>query len=319
MTVKIKDLIRQRQKAHKAKNIELKIILAKKVRQEIRKAKKNYNEKKAHLFYASNPREWYRHINKIMGKKNKSLNFTNIPELAFKPIATQIKIVNDHFANICKKYPPLDSNINLNCPSNEKKLQIKTEFETYKLLNKYSKKALGPGDFPQKILQEFALWFATPFCDILNCSIRTEIFPEAYKKAEITPIPKINPPRSLSDLRPISKTPIGGKIIEKVIMSELEKDIEGKLDNSQYGNCRGSSTTHYLIKLTNQAFKSTAEGDATCAITIDYSKAFDYVDHNVLIEKLVQFGVRTSIIKLLISFLTGRSHNTHFLAKNLNF
>ena len=149
------------------------------------------------------------------------------------------------------------------------------------MLNKYSKKALGPGDFPQKILQEFALWFATPFCDILNCSIRTEIFPEAYKKAEITPIPKINPPRSLSDLRPISKTPIGGKIIEKVIMSELEKDIEGKLDNSQYGNCRGSSTTHYLIKLTNQAFKSTAEGDATCAITIDYSKAFDYVDHNV--------------------------------------
>ena len=101
--------------------------------------------------------------------KIKVLNFTNIPELAFKPIATQIKIVNDHFANICKKYPPLDSDINLNCPSNEKKLQIKTEFETYKLLNKYSKKALGPGDFPQKILQEFALWFATPFCDILNC------------------------------------------------------------------------------------------------------------------------------------------------------
>ena len=55
MTVKIKDLIRQRQKAHKANNIELKNILAKKVRQEIRKAKKNYNEKKAHLFYASNP------------------------------------------------------------------------------------------------------------------------------------------------------------------------------------------------------------------------------------------------------------------------
>ena len=161
--------------------------------------------------------------------------------------------------------------------------------------------------------------FTTPFCDILNCALRTNTFPDAYKRAEIIPIPKINPPRSLSDLRPISKTPIGGKIIEKVIVSELEKDIQGKLDNSQYGNCRGSSTTHYLIKLTDQAFKSTANGDATTAITIDYSKAFDYVDHNVLIEKLVQLGVRTSIIKLIISFLTGRSHNTHIFGKKSEF
>ena len=170
--------------------------------------------------------------------------------------------------------------------------------------------------FPKKSCKKFAPEFATPFCDILNCSLQSNVFPEAYKKAEIIPIPKTNPPRSLSDLRPISKTPVGGKIIEKVIVSELEKDIKGKLDNSQYGNCRGSSTTHYLIKLTDQAFKSTAQGNATTAITIDYSKAFDFVDHNVLIEKLVQLGVRSSIIKLLISFLSGRSHNTHIFGKN---
>ena len=289
------------------------------MRQEIRKAKVNYNEKKAHLFHASNPREWYKHINKIMGNKNRKLNFTNIPDLAFKPIDDQIKIINDHFANICRKYPPLNNNIALNSSPNEKKLPIKSEFETYKLLVKYVKKSLGPGDFPQKILQKFAPEFATPFCDILNCSLQSNVFPEAYKKAEIIPIPKTNPPRSLSDLRPISKTPVGGKIIEKVIVSELEKDIKGKLDNSQYGNCRGSSTTHYLIKLTDQAFKSTAQGNATTAITIDYSKAFDFVDHYVLIEKLVQLGVRSSIIKLLISFLSGRSHNTHIFGKKSDF
>ena len=319
MTIKIKDLIRQRQKAHKANNFELRDILRKKVRQEIREAKKNYNKKNAHLFHASNPREWYRHINKIMGNKNKNLNFANIPELASKAIDVQIKIVNDHFAKICKLYPPLNSNVSLNKSPNEKNLPIKSEFETYKLLNRYVKKSLGPGDFPQKILQEFTVEFTTPFCDILNCALRTNTFPDAFKKAEIIPIPKINPPRSLSDLRPISKTPIGGKIIEKVIVSELEKDIQGKLDNSQYGNCKGSSTTHYLIKLTDQAYKSTANGNATTAITIDYSKAFDYVDHNVLIEKLVQLGVRTSIIKLIISFLTGRSHNTHIFGKKSEF
>lgn len=72
MTVKIKDLINQRQKAHKAGNLELKNNLAKKVRFEIRKAKVNYNKEKAHLFHMSNPQEWYRHINKIMGNKMKN-------------------------------------------------------------------------------------------------------------------------------------------------------------------------------------------------------------------------------------------------------
>ena len=139
------------------------------------------------------------------------------------------------------------------------------------------------------------------------------------KKAEIVTNPKVNPPCSLSDLRPISITPICGKMIEKALMLEIEKDIKGLLDSTQYGNCRGSSTTHYLIKLTDEAFRSTDKGLATTAITIDYSKAFDYVDHNVLIQKLVQLGVRNNIIKLLISFLTNRSHNTHIFGKKSEF
>ena len=114
-----------------------------------------------------------------MGNKNKKLNFTNIPDLAFKPIDDQIKIINDHFANICRKYPPLNKNIVLNCPPNEKKLPIKSEFETYKLLVKYAKKSLGPGDFPQKVLQKFAPEFATPFCDILNCSLQSNVWSDA--------------------------------------------------------------------------------------------------------------------------------------------
>ena len=161
------------------------------------------------------------------------------------------------------------------------------ELGTYKFLIKFCKKSLGPGDLPKRLLQEFAAEFSTPFCDIINCAIQTGIFPKAFKKAEIIAIPKENPPRSLSDLRPISKTAICGKIIEKVMMSELQIDVKGKLDLDQYGNTTGSITTHYPIKLTEQAHKSTDKKRATTAITIDYAKAFDYVDHQVLVEKLV--------------------------------
>ena len=86
----------------------------------------------------SNPREWYKHINKIIGNKKHNLNFTNIPEVAYKTIAEQIKIVNKHFANICNMYPPLNKNINLNDSEHcEESLKSISEFETYKLLKKY--------------------------------------------------------------------------------------------------------------------------------------------------------------------------------------
>ena len=318
ITPNLKKLINQRQQAFLANNMDLYKHLARKVRLEIRKAKLCYNKKKAHLFHTLNPREWYKHIYKIIGNKKQNLNIINIPDLENKTIDEQTKIVNDHFSNICKKYPPL-KNFQISTNEVEAEIECVTEMWTYKMILKYAKKSLGHDDFPHRILKEFAPELATPFCDIINCALKTGIFPAAYKKAEIVPIPKINPPRSLSDLRPISKTPIGGKMIEKALMSELEKDIEGKLDNTQYGNCKGSSTTHYLVKLMDQAYSSTDRRHAATAITIDYSKAFDYVDHNVLMQKLLQLGVRKKVIKLIASFLTDRSHTTIMSGKKSEF
>ena len=101
ITPKIKKLINQRQKAYLT-DMDLYKHLAKKVRSEIRKAKLDYNEKKAHLFRALNPRDWYRHIYKIIGNKKYNLNIINIPDLTNKTVEEQTKIVNDHFSNICK-------------------------------------------------------------------------------------------------------------------------------------------------------------------------------------------------------------------------
>ena len=68
------------------------------------------------------------------------------------------------------------------------------------MIQKFSKKSLGINEFPRKILKEFAVELATPYCNIINCSIKSGVFPDEYRKAEITPIPKVNPPMSLSDL-----------------------------------------------------------------------------------------------------------------------
>ena len=219
-------------------------------------------------------------------------------------------IVNNHFATICQTYPPYIDALTHD-DLNDSDLKLISEHHTYYLLKKYSKKSLGPDDFPRQIMTEFAAELAFPFCNIINCALISGIFPDAFKISEIVPIPKENPPKALSDLRPISKTPIGGKILEKMIISEIDHDTKESLnDPSQFGNVKGSSTTHYLIKLTNKAFKSTDKGLATTAITIDYSKAFDLVDHTTLITKLLELGVRKNVIKLIASFLTNRKHYT---------
>ena len=252
-----------------------------------------------------------RHVKNIIrnGEKD-TINLSNIPELAYKSPEETTKVINSHFASICRQYPRLKKGMTVPNDPHEKKIKYISELQTYKHLNKISKKSLGHRDFPRKILQEFAVELATPYSDIVNCSLKTGKFPYQYKKAVIVPIPKINPPRSLSDLRPISKTSIGGKIIEKSMMQELEEDIKNKLDKDQYGNEKGCSTTHYLVRLIDEAHKATDKLRATTAITIDYSKAFDYVSHTVLIEKLKKLNVRGSIINLIISFLSDRSHCT---------
>ena len=315
ITPKIKELISKRQRAHMEEKFELRDTLASKIKKEIKAAKIEYNNLKVGCFESLNPKEWYRHINNIIGKGNSQINLTNIAELAQKTPAEQTAIINEYFANICRKYPKLQFDSIPDKLADISHIAEVTELDTYKMLLKFSKKSPGPNDFPKKILQEFAVELSEPFCNIINFAIKKGVFPNEYKKTEIIPIPKINPPMSLSDLRPISKTPIGGKMIETIIMKELDKDIKGKLDTDQYGNTKGSSTTHYLMNLTNDAFISTNKGDATTAVTIDYSKAFDYVDHYILIEKLVKLGVRSSIINMIISFLKDRSHCTKVIGQ----
>ena len=319
ITPKIKELIAKRQKAHMVRNFELRDSLHKMVKLEVKLAKIEYNKSRNNYFKNLNPKEWYRHVHNIISNGKSEINLSNIPELAQKTPAEQTVIINEYFANICRKYPKLQFDYIANEMTDISHIPEVSELDTYRMLVKFSKKSPGPKDFPKKILQTFAVELAVPFCNIINYAIEVGVFPREYKKTEIIPIPKINPPQSLSDLRPISKTPIGGKMIETIIMKELDKDIKGKLDTDQYGNVKGSSTTHYLIKMTNEAFTSMNRGDATTAVTIDYSKAFDYVDHSILIEKLVNLRVRSNIINMIISFLKDRSHCTKALGKISTF
>ena len=102
ITNEIKQLIAERQKAYMSGNFDLSKHLAKKIKQEIKKAKINYNTRKAELFTNSSSREWFQHISRIINNGKKSnLILHSIPDLAQKSMDEIVLIVNNHFAAIC--------------------------------------------------------------------------------------------------------------------------------------------------------------------------------------------------------------------------
>jgi hypothetical protein len=89
-----------------------------------------------------------------------------------------------------------------------------------------------------------------------------------------------------SDLRPISLTSTLGKIIESFIGSWILERIGDQLDCRQYGALRGRSTTHALVDALHHWHSAVDNGQSVRTVFIDYAKAFDHVDHNILVTKM---------------------------------
>ena len=87
----------------------------------------------------------------------------------------------------------------------------------------------------------------------------------------------------------------------------LLEDLESNIDPNQYGNMKGVSTSHYLVRLMDTLLKNSDKpGHIGSVVITNFSKAFDLVEHNLLINKFVNLGVRPSVIAWIANFLDGR-------------
>ena len=127
-----------------------------------------------------------------------------------------------------------------------------------------------------------------------------------YKRqADTIPAPEVNPPRSLqSDLRPISLTPTLSKLLELFIGKWILHVIETTIDRRHLGALKGRSTTHALVSLLHSWVLNS--GGSVRTVFVDFQKAFDRVDHNIVLHKLAQRNVPHFIVKWMFSFLESR-------------
>ena len=147
---------------------------------------------------------------------------------------------------------------------------------------------------------------------ILNLSLSSGIYPSNLKTAKVIPIYKKGDSKSINNYRPISILSTLNKIFEKILYARLVNYIE-KFDlfyKYQFGFRTNHSTEHALIEIVDQIRLSIDKNQLTCGIFIDLSKAFDTVDHNILINKLDHYGIRGNALNLFRSYLSNRKQYT---------
>lgn len=142
-----------------------------------------------------------------------------------------------------------------------------------------------------------------------NKHVKDGQFPESLKLAKITPIYKSGNSLSVQNYRPISVLSSFSKIFERIIYEQLEKHLLANsiLNNSQYGFLKNSSTLAASLELITTIKKNIDLGRITACVFIDLSKAFDSINHNLLLNKLEWLILPTNMMRLFKNYLKNRS------------
>lgn len=285
----------------------------------IKKAKANYYEQL--LTNQTDPRKLWKTINNAVGRKsfnenaihkilNNQIELTNPTEIA--------NTFNNRFfveigPNLASKIPDTDNfqNHDYNYPCfNFSTISETTVLKYLTSINEF--KAEGSDGIPPKLVKDSAKFIAGPLSNIINRSIQNCVVPSMMKHAKVLPVYKNKGNRLLvNNYRPISILPIYSKIFEKILNSQMHNHLEAEsiISNSQYGFQRNKGTHDALVKFANTAFTALNSSNIIFGLFIDFSKAFDTINHNILIKKLQALNFSVGSLNLLRHYLTHRTQS----------
>lgn len=182
-----------------------------------------------------------------------------------------------------------------------------TEDCVVKILSKLDEnKNGGPDGIPSIFWKKLKDFIAYPLSLIFNKSINEGVFPEMFKSGFITPIFKSGDQKQATNYRPVCLLNIIALVFEKCVLAQLQPQINHLISENQHGFMPGRSTNSNLIKIVDSISKVLDDqGEVHCIYT-DFSKAFDSVNHNLLLQKLKHFGVSDTLLKWFETYLNNR-------------
>ena len=165
---------------------------------------------------------------------------------------------------------------------------------------------------PMKVYKYIIPQIVEPLTHIVNLSMKNGVMPAACKIASITPILKSGDPNDPNNYRPISILPLLGKCIEYFVNQQLTAYVEENkfLSNQQYGFRKDHSTTFLMLDLFDKIFMAKESLKKPAVVFLDIRKAFDTVNHDILLKKLKHYGVDGFVIKWFESYLQDRRQFT---------
>ena len=242
----------------------------------------------------------------------------------FKKNNTSAKIFNHYFSTIAeqlnrasrnekisnKTKDPIEFlNLTVHKPNNKIRLENTTTHEIYKIIHSLkTKDSHGYDGISTKILKVSAPYIVSPLTYITNRILSSSVFPDRLKYSEIIPVYKNGNTEDLTNYRPISLLTAFSKIIEKVLYKRIYHFFEQQqlFVKEQHGFRQGTSTESATFSLFNTIEKSLDNKKTVGGLFLDLSKAFDCVDHNILLSKLNFYGISGKNNKLMKSYITSR-------------
>ena len=166
----------------------------------------------------------------------------------------------------------------------------------------------GPDNLPVSLIKFCSAELNSILTHLINTSLTEGCFPDSLKVAKIIPVHKAGDSKCVANYRPISVLSVISKIFEKVVCCRLNNYITENaiLHENQYGFRPKLSTTLALLHLVDGLSQSIDDGKITAGVFIDLAKAFDTVDHAILLSKLEFYGIRGVTLRWFESYLLGR-------------
>ena len=210
-------------------------------------------------------------------------------------------ILNDYFVNIGPNVSAkinnqsMSSTINIPCNVNSFFFLPIVPMEVYREIHHpNSKKAEGPEGLPVQFYKDVNECISVSLCELFNACAQIGFFPSALKLAKVIPIYKGEDHCSPNNYRPISLLLLITKIFEILTSKRLNKFLEEQkiLVDEQLGFGKLHSTTHAKTDIFSQISHNIHCSRYTCVLLLDPEKAFDTVDHKLLLDKLDRYGIR---------------------------
>ena len=303
ITPRIKSMLNTRNRLRRSGKVQEADALAEKINSEITSLQARHLDGLS----TANPKELWKAVHSCSGQKHSSGSYD---ELLNNP-----NHVNQFFANVStsknydlsriNKFRSTETTSASGVASVFPRLE---DYEIEMLLRRLKNTAPGIDDVPCWFFKNCSFEIAGAVGYIMRRTFETGTVPNNWLTAIVTPIPKIPNPRSLADFRPISVTPILSRLTEKVVVQRcLIPAISEPMLRDQFAYKKTGSTTCALTKILNYTTKALDNNKYVKCVFIDFSKAFDTVDHEKLIPKINRLDISPNIKNWIISFLTNRS------------